>query len=81
MLDALRPEHVRWNPWDNHRRFRPYHPIVLYKGFFPWDDIVVSYMPDRCLWQFGYIQDIAIPPIVEREGRQAMMMRWLYYTG
>lgn len=48
-LDALRSEDIIWILWEDHSQFQEYQQIVLFRGSFRWDDIVVPYMSDRCL--------------------------------
>jgi len=62
LIDDLTPTDVIWRPFQSHSRVVPFDKICLYSGCLHWYDTVVPYLPERCIRQFGYIQDIPPPP-------------------
>ncbi|CAK8536887.1 unnamed protein product [Lathyrus sativus] len=63
ILDELTPADVIWRPFENHRVWCQFDELCLYRGCLRWGDIVVPYLPDRCMRQFGYRQYIPHPPL------------------
>ncbi|KAI5396793.1 hypothetical protein KIW84_062860 [Lathyrus oleraceus] len=63
ILDELTPTDVIWRPFEDHRAWRVFDEICLYRGCLKWDETVVPYLPDRCLRQFGYRQYVPSPPL------------------
>ncbi|XP_050899612.1 protein MAINTENANCE OF MERISTEMS [Lathyrus oleraceus] len=63
ILDELTPTDVIWRPFENHRAWRVFDEICLYRGCLKWGETVVPYLPDRCLRQFGYRQYVPSPPL------------------
>lgn len=65
-LDALAPSHFMWEPYTDEvltklpEHFKEGSSIWLYKGLLICFHIIEQHNPDRCLRQFGIIQDI--PP-------------------
>ncbi|CAK8561603.1 unnamed protein product [Lathyrus sativus] len=66
ILDELTPADVIWRPFENHRVWRQFDELCLYRGCLRWGDIIVPYMPDKCLRQFGYRQYVPHPPLDSR---------------
>ncbi|KAI5409788.1 hypothetical protein KIW84_055299 [Lathyrus oleraceus] len=62
-LDELTPTDVIWRPFEDHRAWRVFDEICLYRGCLKWGETVVPYLPDRCLRQFGYRQYVPSPPL------------------
>ncbi|KAI5409504.1 hypothetical protein KIW84_055074 [Lathyrus oleraceus] len=54
ILDELTPTDVIWRPFEDHRAWRVFDEICLYRGCLKWGETVVPYLPDKCLRQFGY---------------------------
>ncbi|KAI5423822.1 hypothetical protein KIW84_030151 [Lathyrus oleraceus] len=63
ILDELTPTDVIWRPFEDHRAWRVFDEICLYRGCLKWGETVVPYLPDRCLRQFGYRQYVPSPPL------------------
>ncbi|KAI5419422.1 hypothetical protein KIW84_043555 [Lathyrus oleraceus] len=63
ILDELTPGDVIWRPFEDHRAWRQFDELCLYRGCFKWGDIVVPYLPGICLCQFGYKQYVPSPPL------------------
>ena len=63
ILDELTPADVIWRPFEDHRAWRVFDEICLYRGCLKWGETVVPYLPDRCLRQFGYRQYVPSPPL------------------
>ncbi|KAI5435105.1 hypothetical protein KIW84_021798 [Lathyrus oleraceus] len=63
ILDELTPADVIWCPFEDHRAWRVFDEICLYRGCLKWGETVVPYLPDRCLRQFGYRQYVPSPPL------------------
>ncbi|KAI5405223.1 hypothetical protein KIW84_052121 [Lathyrus oleraceus] len=57
------PADVIWCPFEDHRSWRLFDEICLYRGCLKWGETVVPYLPDRCLRQFGYRQYVPSPPL------------------
>ncbi|CAK8543545.1 unnamed protein product [Lathyrus sativus] len=53
ILDELTPADVIWRPFKNHRVWRQFDELCLYRGCLRWGDIIVPYLPNRCMRQFG----------------------------
>lgn len=62
LIDDLTPADVIWRPFESHRQVIPFDDVCLYNGCLRWCDIVVPYLPERCLRQFGYVQYVPPPP-------------------
>ncbi|KAI5433553.1 hypothetical protein KIW84_020732 [Lathyrus oleraceus] len=63
ILDELTPTDVIWRPFEDHRAWRVFDEICLYRGCLKWGETVVPYLPDRCLRQFGYRKYVPSPPL------------------
>ncbi|KAI5445111.1 hypothetical protein KIW84_013387 [Lathyrus oleraceus] len=63
ILDELTRTDVIWRPFEDHRAWRVFDEICLYRGCLKWGETVVPYLPDRCLRQFGYRQYVPSPPL------------------
>jgi hypothetical protein len=63
ILDELTPVDVIWRPFEDHRAWRQFDEMCLYRGCLKWGDTVVPYLPDRCLRQFGYKKYVPSPPL------------------
>nr|AII99892.1 heat shock protein [Cicer arietinum] len=64
-LDALLLEDVVFTPYDDDRVNHPFVSISMFSGYLRCGGISVSYLPERCLRQFGRIQCIPrdVPPM------------------
>ncbi|CAJ2642561.1 unnamed protein product [Trifolium pratense] len=58
MMDRLLPHDTTWTPYEDHRDVWSFEDIALYSGWIRCGPIRVSYLPERVLRQFGYIQTI-----------------------
>ncbi|KAI5395778.1 hypothetical protein KIW84_062093 [Lathyrus oleraceus] len=63
ILDELTHADVIWHPFEDHRAWRQFDELCLYRGCLKWGDTVVPYLPDKCLRQFEYRQYFPSPPL------------------
>nr|XP_012575136.1 protein MAIN-LIKE 1-like [Cicer arietinum] len=80
IIDALTPADVIWRPWENHRGVIPFDDITLYTAHIRLCSTVVKYLPERYLRQFGYIQYIPSPPLLDPARLFDVDMEWLRYV-
>ncbi|XP_045822299.1 protein MAIN-LIKE 1-like [Trifolium pratense] len=61
-LDRMLTFDIHWNPYDNHRVTRPFEEISFYSGWIRCGPMIVRYLPERVLRQFGRVQTIPRHP-------------------
>ncbi len=54
-LDRITHDSITWDPYTAHREVHPLEIISYYRGFIRWGGIMVPYLPDRVLRQFGFV--------------------------
>jgi len=64
-LDGLTLSDIIWSPYDSHRVSRSLEPISFFRGFLQYGDNIQMHLPDRVLRQYGYMQTIPPPPLVQ----------------
>ncbi|KAL5159387.1 hypothetical protein HKD37_15G043719 [Glycine soja] len=71
---------VCWIPYGEHQRVWEFHLISCYSGQLRWGPVVVSYRPERVMWQFGYIQSIPAPPVDSWVSFDEIDDMWMHYS-
>ncbi|KAK2378093.1 hypothetical protein QL285_078686 [Trifolium repens] len=55
-LDDLTADDVIWTAFRDHRQYRGFEDISMFSGYIRWGKIIVPYLPERVLRQFGVRQ-------------------------
>jgi hypothetical protein len=79
----LTADDVIWTAFRDHRQYRGFEEISMFSGYIRWDKIIVPYLPERVLRQFGYVQDIPRSPQLITAVRLSVAevdARWLGYS-
>lgn len=61
-LDLVTHADITWDPYTEHRPIRPLELISFYRGFIRFSGLMLPYLPDQVMRQFGYVQGIPADP-------------------
>nr|XP_012568468.1 protein MAIN-LIKE 1-like [Cicer arietinum] len=61
-LDALRDTDIIWTPNYDENSMTRFQSVSLFTGYIHWCSVMVPYLPERCIRQFGYTQHIPPTP-------------------